>query len=335
MSSKVLGSFPRTRLRRLRSSPNVRDLVRENAVTPSDLVMPLFVHDGPEDIPITSMPGQSRLCFDSLLRVAERAAKAGIKGVAPFPRIPDDRKTLDCSESYNPESVAAKCTSELKRHLPELLVFADVALDPYNPRGQDGLVSDTGKVLNDETNAVLVKQSLCQVRAGADVIAASDMMDGRIECIRDHLAANGCGDALIMAYSAKYASAFYGPFRDALDSAPTPGTDKKTYQMDPGNAREAVLEAGMDISEGADIVMVKPGMPYLDVVTRVKTEFLRPVAVYHVSGEYAMMKAAFQNGWLDERRSVLEAMMCFKRAGADIIFTYFATDAAEWLAQGA
>lgn len=325
--------YPHRRQRRLRTRGAVRDLVRENVLTPNDLIQPLFVKDtdGPDD-PIPSMPGQFRHSLPSLVERSRRAWDAGVKAVALFPKVSDGLKTEDGREAWNPDGLVPHAIRALKEAMPELLVITDVALDPYSSLGQDGIVID-GEIANDATIDALVRQAACHAAAGADLVAPSDMMDGRIGAIRDTLDEGGHDQTLIFAYSAKYASAFYGPFRDALDSAPRGGTDKRTYQMDPGNGDEALHEVGMDIDEGADWVMVKPGMPYLDIVWRVKEAFGRPTFAYQVSGEYAMFKAAAANGWIDERSTVLEALLGFKRAGCDGVLTYYATDAAEWLAE--
>lgn len=326
--------YPHRRQRRLRTRPSVRAMVRENQLTANDLIQPLFVKDtlGADD-PIASMPGQFRHSLPSLVDRAGRAWEAGVRAIALFPKISDARKTEDGREAWNPEGLIPEAIRALKSAFPELLVITDVALDPYSSLGQDGIVRD-GVILNDETIAALVQQAACHAAAGADIVAPSDMMDGRVGAIRGTLDAAGREETLILAYSAKYASAFYGPFRDALDSAPRGGSDKRTYQMDPGNGNEALHEVAMDIDEGADWVMVKPGMPYLDIVWRVKETFGRPTFVYQVSGEYAMFKAAAANGWIDERSTVLEGLLGFKRAGADGVLTYYATDVAEWLRQG-
>ncbi|MGC6493653.1 MAG: porphobilinogen synthase [Myxococcota bacterium] len=324
--------YPSRRQRRLRTRASVRDLVRETVVSPSDLIQPVFVHDvGNDDVPIRSMPGQFRRTEDSLLRFAERAWRAGVRGLALFPRVSDELKSDGAEEAWSDAGLVPRIVKKLKATLPELLVITDVALDPYSSHGQDGLVED-GRIVNDPTVEALVKQAVCHARAGADMVAPSDMMDGRIGAIRDALDENGFSETLIMAYSAKYASAFYGPFREALDSAPRGGADKNTYQMDPGNTDEALQEVALDFDEGADIVMVKPGMPYLDVLWRVKQHVRRPVAVYQVSGEYAMLEAAGANGWLDRDKVVQEALLGLKRAGADIILSYYGVEAAErWL----
>lgn len=330
--------YPRVRARRLRTRASIRALVRENSLSTDDLVYPIFVREGNgPDQPIASMPGQSRLTLDSVTDVAGKAWELGVKALALFPKVNDERKSLDGAEAWNDDGLVPQVIRAVKEHYPDMLMVTDVALDPYSSIGQDGIVKD-GDLDNELTVEALVKQAACQARAGADIIAPSDMMDGRVGRIRDRLDADGFHDTLIMAYSAKYASAFYGPFRDALDSAPRYlegiPKDKKTYQMDPANSDEALKEIELDLAEGADIVMVKPGMPYLDLVQRVKTTFGRPTAVYQVSGEYAMLKAAFANGWLDEDAIVLESLLGFKRAGADMILTYFALDAARLLAAG-
>jgi porphobilinogen synthase len=278
------------------------------------------------------MPGQSRLTETALIEAARGAWDQGVRAIALFPKIPEDQKSADGHEAWNEAGLIPRVVGALKTAVPELTVITDVALDPYSSLGQDGIVID-GQIHNDLTVDALIKQAVCQARAGAAMVAPSDMMDGRVGAIRRALDEAGYEETLILAYSAKYASSFYGPFRDALDSAPRGGGDKRTYQMDPANGDEALKEAGLDFGEGADIVMVKPGMPYLDIVWRVKQAFKRPVAVYQVSGEYAMFKAASANGWIDERSTVLEALLGFKRAGADMILTYYATQVAEWLSK--
>ena len=310
-----------------------RRLQRENTLTVDDLIYPVFVLDGEgrsEEVP--SMPGVSRLSVDRLLPLARECAELGIPAFAIFP-VFEGAKDERGSEAYNPDGLVQRCVRALKAEVPELGVITDVALDPYTSHGQDGLIDDTGYVLNDETIEVLVQQALSHAAAGADVVAPSDMMDGRIGAIREALEDAGHIHTRILAYSAKYASAFYGPFRDAVGSSSAlKGADKKTYQMDPANADEALWEVGLDLEEGADMVMVKPGLPYLDVIRRVKTEYGAPTYAYQVSGEYAMLKAAGANGWIDEKKCVLEALVSFKRAGADGILTYFAHDVARWLA---
>jgi len=325
--------FPLGRPRRLRRDSFTRNLVRENSLSAHDLIYPVFVTDGQRQrVPIASMPGVERLSLDLLLPVAEECVKLGIPVMALFPVIDTALKTPDGREAMNPEGLVPRVVRELKKRFPELGVMTDVALDPFTSHGQDGLLDDTGYILNDETVAVLTEQALTQAEAGVDIVAPSDMMDGRIGAIRTALEGRRLIHTRIMAYSAKYASAFYGPFRDAVGSAGNLGkADKKVYQMDPGNTDEALREVALDIAEGADMVMVKPGMPYLDVVRRVKDEFKVPTFAYQVSGEYAMLKAAAQNGWLDHDAVMLESLLAFKRAGADGVLTYFAIDAARLL----
>ena len=322
-------SFPMIRPRRLRAAEFSRRLVRENQLGTGDLILPVFVHELDAVQPVASMPGVERLSIDALLRTAERAVAAGIPAMVLFPVTAPDAKSLDAKAAYDDNGLAQRAIRAIKSRFPELGVITDVALDPYTSHGQDGLIDDSGYVVNDETVAVLVAQALSHAHAGADVVAPSDMMDGRIGAIREALEEEGFVNTQIMAYSAKYASAFYGPFRDAVGSAAALGKGNKySYQMDPANSDEALREVALDIEEGADMVMVKPGMPYLDVVRRVKDRFEVPTFVYQVSGEYAMIKAAAQNGWLDERACMLESLLAFKRAGADGILTYFALDAA-------
>ncbi len=323
-------SFPAARPRRLRRDDFTRNLVREHAVTAHDLIYPVFVVEGKQHRhAIASMPGVERLSLDLLLPVAEECVKLGIPMMALFPVIDATLKTPDGSEALNPDGLIPRVVSELKKRFPGLGIMTDVALDPYTSHGQDGLLDDVNYILNDETVAILVKQALTQAHAGVDIVAPSDMMDGRIGQIRTALEANGLIHTRIMAYSAKFASAFYGPFRDAVGSAANLGkANKKVYQMDPGNSDEALREVAIDIAEGADMVMVKPGMPYLDIVRRVKDEFHVPTFAYQVSGEYAMLKAAALNGWLDHDAVMLESLLAFKRAGADGVLTYFALDAA-------
>ena len=325
--------FPASRPRRLRRDTFTRNLVREHAVTVNDLIYPVFVLDGANRREaVGSMPGVERLSLDLLLPVAEDCVKLGIPVMALFPVIDASLKTPDGKEALNPEGLVPRVVRALKKEFPDLGVMTDVALDPFTSHGQDGLLDDTGYILNDATVEVLVGQALTQADAGVDIVAPSDMMDGRIGAIRDALEAHGHVHTRIMAYSAKYASAFYGPFRDAVGSAANLGKrNKKVYQMDPGNSDEALREVAMDIAEGADMVMVKPGMPYLDIVRRVKDEFRVPTFAYQVSGEYAMLKAAAQNGWLDHDAVMLESLLAFKRAGADGVLTYFARDAARLL----
>ncbi len=329
------GQYPALRLRRMRRDDFSRRLMREHRLTPNDLIYPVFVLDGKgrgEDV--ASMPGVRRLTVDLLVPVAEQCLAAGIPVLALFPVIDVALKTADGREASNAEGLVPRAVRELKRRFPELGLLTDVALDPYTTHGQDGLIDEAGYVLNDETVEVLRRQALVQAEAGVDIVAPSDMMDGRIGAIRQSLESAGHIHTRIMAYSAKYASAFYGPFRDAVGSAASLGkSNKAVYQMDPANTDEALREVALDIAEGADMVMVKPGMPYLDIVRRVKDDFRMPTFVYQVSGEYAMLKAAATNGWLDERKVVLESLLAFKRAGADGVLTYFALQAAQWLAQ--
>jgi porphobilinogen synthase len=330
---QVLGKFPRRRPRRLRHDDFSRRLVRENRLSADDLIYPVFVIEGQgRTEPVPSMPGVERMSIDRLLGQAGQCVDLGIPAIALFPVVSSSLRTADAREAYNGDGLAPQTIRALKQRFPQLGVITDIALDPYTSHGQDGLVDDTGYVMNDETIEVLVKQALCHAEAGVDVVAPSDMMDGRIGALREALDARGFIHTRILAYAAKYASSFYGPFRDAVGSAATLGkADKYTYQVDPANSNEALWEVGMDLQEGADMIMVKPGMPYLDIVRRVKDEFGAPTMAYQVSGEYAMLKAAGQNGWIDERKCVLEALLSFKRAGADAILTYFALDAARWL----
>ena len=333
MGQRVTGSYPDTRPRRMRRDLFSRRLARESRVTADDLIQPLFVIEGSKRRePIASMPGIERLSIDLLVAEAGRLAGLGIPAIALFP-VPDpSSKTEDGREAWNPDGLAQRAVRELKRIVPGLGVITDVALDPYTTHGQDGIINDAGLVLNDVTVAALVKQARSHAAAGADMVAPSDMMDGRIGAIRSALEQDGHHDTRILAYSAKYASCFYGPFRDAVGSATALGkADKSTYQMDPANSDEALREVALDISEGADIVMIKPGLPYLDIVRRVKDEFRVPTFVYQVSGEYAMLAAAIANGWLEERAAVLESLACIKRAGADGILSYYAGRAAGWL----
>jgi len=325
--------FPAGRPRRLRRDEFTRNLVREHRLSPHDLIYPVFVQEGTgRRDAVGSMPGVERLSLDLLLPVAEDCVALGIPVMALFPVIEPSLKTPDGAEAFNPKGLVPRVVAELKKRFPELGVMTDVALDPYTSHGQDGLLDDTGYILNDPTVAVLSRQALAQAEAGVDIVAPSDMMDGRIAAVRDALEGAGQVHTRIMAYSAKYASAFYGPFRDAVGSAANLGkSNKKVYQMDPGNTDEALREVAMDIAEGADMVMVKPGMPYLDVVRRVKDEFRMPTFAYQVSGEYAMLKAAAQNGWLDHDAVMMESLLAFKRAGADGVLTYFARDAARLL----
>ena len=327
--------FPANRPRRLRRDTFTRNLVREHQVTANDLIYPVFVLDGTgRREAVGSMPGVERLSLDLLMGVAEDCVKLGIPVMALFPVIDASLKTPDGKEALNPGGLVPRVVRALKKEFPDLGVMTDVALDPFTSHGQDGLLDDTGYILNDETVEVLVGQALTQAEAGVDIVAPSDMMDGRIGAIREALEGHRHVHTRIMAYSAKYASAFYGPFRDAVGSAANLGkSNKKVYQMDPGNSDEALREVAIDIAEGADMVMVKPGMPYLDIVRRVKDEFRVPTFAYQVSGEYAMLKAAAQNGWLDHDAVMLESLLAFKRAGADGVLTYFARDAARLLSK--
>ncbi len=325
--------FPRTRMRRLRFNAFSRDLVRETSLTPKDFIYPVFVTEGSKllvDVP--SMPGVQRQSLDQLLLTAERCLNLGIPALALFPVIDGSRKTLLAEEAYNDEGLVQRTVRALKAKFPELGVITDVALDPYTTHGQDGIIDANGYVLNEVTSDILCKQALSHARAGADIVAPSDMMDGRIGRIRLTLDENKFELVQILSYAAKYASAFYGPFRDAVGSAASLGkASKETYQMDPANTNEALHEVALDLNEGADMVMVKPGMPYLDIIRRVKDEFKVPTLAYQVSGEYAMLKAAGQNAWINEKACALEALLAFKRAGADAILTYYAVQAAEWL----
>ena len=329
----IYGSFPATRMRRMRHDDFSRRLMREHVLTANDLIYPVFVMEGTRKTqPVPSMPGVERMTLDKLLPVAERCQKLKIPVIALFPVIDTKLKTADGKEATNSSGLIPRVVAKLKKEFPELGVMCDVALDPYTSHGLDGVVDDAGYILNDETLAILERQALTQAGAGVDIVAPSDMMDGRIVRIRAILDKNRFIHTRIMAYSAKYASGFYGPFRDAVGSAANLGKGSKfTYQMDPANTDEALWEVGLDLQEGADMVMVKPGMPYLDILRRVKDEFKAPTYVYQVSGEYAMLKAAGQNGWLDEKKCAMEALLGFKRAGADGILTYYALDAADWI----
>jgi len=333
---QILGQFPAVRMRRMRRDDFSRRLMRESRLTVDDFIYPVFLLDGARRREaVASMPGVERLSIDELLPVAEECVRLGIPVMALFPVIAGELKTPDGREAVNPEGLVPRAVRTLKQHFPQLGLLTDVALDPFTTHGQDGLIDADGYVLNDETVAVLVEQALVQAAAGVDIVAPSDMMDGRIGAIRNALEGAGRIHTRIMAYSAKYASAFYGPFRDAVGSAGNLGkSNKMVYQMDPANTDEALWEVGLDLAEGADMVMVKPGMPYLDIVRRVKDAYHAPTFVYQVSGEYAMLKAAAANGWLDEHKVVLESLLAFKRAGADGILTYFALPAARWLKAG-
>jgi porphobilinogen synthase len=331
----VFSQFPQKRMRRMRRDEFSRRLMRENHLHSDDLIYPVFVLDGKErEETVSSMPGVVRQSLDLLMYRAEKCLQLGIPAIAIFPVIESDLKNLTAAEALNPMGLVPRIVSELKKRFPELGIITDVALDPYTSHGQDGLIDAAGYVMNEETVTVLAEQALIHAQAGADIVAPSDMMDGRIAAIRAALESQRYTHTRILAYSAKYASSFYGPFRDAVGSAANLGTGNKyTYQMDPANSDEALWEVGLDLEEGADMVMVKPGMPYLDIVRRVKDQFGAPTFVYQVSGEYAMLKAAAQNGWLDEKACVLESLVAFKRAGADGILTYYALDVAEWLSR--
>ena len=333
MYSQRYSSFPTTRLRRLRNRDYIRRLVRENTLLPSDLVAPMFLQEGKnvkEVIP--SMPGVHRLSIDLAIQEIKALSSKGVPAVALFPSVPDRLKSSGGDESYNSAGLVQNAIKRIKEAVPEIGIISDVALDPYTTHGHDGLINDDGDILNDETIEILVRQSISQAEAGIDIIAPSDMMDGRVAAIRAALDARGFQEVKILAYSAKYSSAFYGPFRNAIGSAKNIGSQgKKTYQMDPGNSREAIREVALDVAEGADMVMVKPGMPYLDIITRIKEEFGMPTFAYQVSGEYSMIKAASENGWLDEKSAILESLLCFKRAGADGVLSYFTKNVIDWL----
>ncbi|MFC1688805.1 porphobilinogen synthase [Pseudomonadota bacterium] len=326
-------TFPATRMRRMRAHDFSRRMMREARFSSDDLIWPVFVLEGDNAVePIKSMPGVERLTIDRLLPRAEYCLELGIPAIALFPVVAADCKSDDAREAWNPEGLSQRAVAALKERFPELGVITDVALDPFTSHGLDGLIDETGYVVNDETVDVLVKQALSHVEAGADVVAPSDMMDGRIAAIRQALETEGFPNKQILSYAAKYASSFYGPFRDAVGSAGNlKGANKYSFQMDPANTNEALREVGLDLEEGADMVMVKPGLPYLDIIRRVKETFEVPTFAYQVSGEYAMIKAAALNGWLDEKAVVMEALTCLKRAGADGVLTYFAIQAAEWL----
>jgi porphobilinogen synthase len=335
VATDVKAAFPATRLRRNRRTGWIRRLVSENQVTVDDLIWPVFVTEGEnhkEDI--KSMPGVQRLSLDLLVKEVENAAKLGVPAVALFPVVPAEKKTADGREAYNPDNLVNRTVRLLKDAVPDIGIICDVALDPYTSHGHDGLMGEDGTILNDETIEVLIRQSLCQAEAGVDIVAPSDMMDGRVRAIRAALDAQNFTNTAILSYAAKYASAFYGPFRDAVGSGAFLKGDKKTYQMDPANSDEALREVALDINEGADMVMVKPGLPYLDIIRRVKDAFAVPTFAYHVSGEYAMLRAASQNGWLNYEKALMETLLSFKRAGADGILTYAAIDAAKILKTG-
>jgi porphobilinogen synthase len=320
------------RPRRNRQNEVIRSMVRENFLSPAQFIAPLFVIDGKDqNIPIKSMPGYARLSIDQMVKEAKELYALGVKSVALFPAINDNLKTADAREAYNNDGLNARAIRAVKEAVPGMMVMGDIALDPYSSDGHDGLVDPkTGEILNDASLEVLARQAICEAKAGVDIIGPSDMMDGRVGFIRAALDQEGFHNTMIMSYTAKYASGYYGPFRDALDSAPKKG-DKKTYQMDPANGDEALREAALDEAEGADIMMVKPGLPYLDIIYRLKQNFTLPIAAYNVSGEYAMVKAAAQNGWIDHDKVMMENLMCFRRAGADVILTYHAKEAARLL----
>ncbi len=328
--------FPKLRMRRMRRDEFSRRLMRETVLSANDFIYPMFILEGDnQKQPVPSMPGIERVSIDLLLEEAEQCLQLGIPAIALFPVVPQEKKSDNAAEAYNPDGLAQRAVMALKKEFPELGVMTDVALDPFTSHGQDGLIDDTGYVLNDETVEVLVKQALSHAAAGADMVGPSDMMDGRVGEIRRALEQAGHIHTRIIAYSAKYASSYYGPFRDAVGSAANlAGGNKYSYQMDPANSDEALREVELDLLEGADMVMIKPGLPYLDIVRRIKDRFGAPTYVYHVSGEYAMLKAAAQNGWLDEKACTLETLLSFKRAGADGILTYSAKQAARWLKEG-
>ncbi len=332
----LTGRYPLSRPRRMRFNDFSRRLMRENTLTADDLIYPVFVIEGENKREsIASMPDVARLSIDLLLKEARLIADLGVPAMAIFPVVGASNKSDLAEEAYNPEGLAQRAVRALKAAVPELGIITDVALDPFTSHGQDGLMNDDGYIINDETVEVLVKQAVSHAQAGADIVAPSDMMDGRIAAIREALEAEGYRNTRILAYSAKYASSFYGPFRDAVGSAGNlGGGNKYSYQMDPANSDEALHEVALDLQEGADMVMIKPGMPYLDIVRRIKDEFKAPTYIYQVSGEYAMLKAAGQNGWIDEKACVLEALTSMKRAGGDGILTYYAKDVAQWLAEG-
>ena len=331
LSPQAMDAYPRRRMRRLRSSPWLRELVQEHRLSVHDLIWPLFVTEGKNHSEaISSMPGVERRSIDKTIEALKEAHDHGVCTIALFPVTPVEKKTMDGAESHNPDNLVCRAVAEIKKALPDIGIICDVALDPYTTHGHDGIF-ENGKILNDETVDILCRQSLALAEAGADIIAPSDMMDGRIGMIRDALDAKNFTDTCILAYAAKYASAFYGPFREAVGSMAHLQGDKKTYQMNPGNSDEALREVAMDLAEGADMVMVKPGMPYLDIISRVKNEFRVPTFAYHVSGEYAMLRAACDAGYMNYENAVLETLLCFKRAGADAILTYAANDVAKLL----
>ena len=326
-------TFPNTRLRRLRRTSSLRAMVQESCLNPSDLILPMFVQPGEgQTTDVPSMPNVQRLSIDLAVKRAREAHALGIVGVCLFPVTPPQAKSLDAAEAFNPDGLAQQAMRAIKEAVPEIAIMSDVALDPFTSHGQDGLLGEDGHIMNDETTEVLVKQGLSHAQAGADILGPSDMMDGRIGALRTALEAEGHSNTLIMSYAAKYASSYYGPFRDAVGSSAALGkADKTTYQMNPGNSDEALYEASLDLNEGADMLMVKPGLPYLDVIHRLKTELKAPVTAYHVSGEYSMLEAAAANGWIDRDKVMLETLLSFKRAGADAILTYHAMDTARLL----
>ncbi|MGR3545759.1 MAG: porphobilinogen synthase [Roseovarius sp.] len=327
-------AFPATRLRRTRATPSIRALVAENTLTAGDLIWPLFVRDGDGiEEPVPSMPGVMRRSIDRVVAAAQEAADLGIPAICLFPYTSSENRTADCAEAWNPENLSNRATRAIKAAVPGITVMTDVALDPYSDTGHDGFVVE-GQIVNDATVEALVKQALSQAEAGVDIIGPSDMMDGRVGAIRTALEAHGYPNVMIMSYAAKYASAFYGPFRDAVGASNALKGDKKTYQMNPANTDEALRLIERDLSEGADMVMVKPGMPYLDICRRAKESFGAPTFAYQVSGEYAMIMAAAQNGWIDRERAMMESLMCFKRAGCDGVLTYFAPEVARLLSKG-
>ena len=329
----MLSSFPNRRGRRLRQNSRIRALIRETSLSKSDLICPIFVREGENIIEkISSMPGVYRYSIDTLTPYVEKLISYGILAIALFPLTPSDKKSSSCEEAWNPENLVNIATRQLKQNFPELIIMLDVALDPYNSDGHDGLLVE-GKIINDETLVALEKQALVQAQAGADILGPSDMMDGRIKAIRLALEKKGFNDTLIMSYAAKFASAFYGPFRDAVGAKGLLKGDKKTYQIDPSNKEESLREVGEDILEGADMVMVKPGMPYLDIISEVKQKFNFPTFAYQVSGEYSMLRGAIENNWLEKDKTIIESLTCFKRAGCDGILTYFAPEAAKILDQ--
>ena len=332
MSQNLFAPFPLTRPRRMRATPWVRDMVRENEVTPNDLIWPIFIREGVGEVePIPSMPGVNRLTVDKAVEAAVNAANLGIPCIALFPNTPDERRSEECEEAWHMDNLVNTATRAIKAQVPDIGILLDVALDPYSSHGHDGILRGD-EIMNDETLMALEKQALAQAESGCDILGPSDMMDGRIGVIRQALEAHDFPNVMIMSYAAKYASAFYGPFRDAVGASGTLRGDKKTYQMDPANTDEALKEVAIDLAEGADMVMVKPGMPYLDICRRVKDEFRAPTFAYQVSGEYAMIAGACDNGWLDRPRVVPEALMAFKRAGCDGVLTYFAVEYAEMYA---